>query len=61
MFLPLQVRYFNDYADKLKLQIKYNTSVRNISSIEVDDDGQKIFEMSDSDGNLYRCNVTIVR
>ncbi|EDV20868.1 uncharacterized protein TRIADDRAFT_64282 [Trichoplax adhaerens] len=54
------VTYFNDYADKLKLRIKYNTEVSNISEIKEANSTQNVFEMNDSEGNLYRCNVTIV-
>ncbi|XP_022095421.1 FAD-dependent oxidoreductase domain-containing protein 2-like [Acanthaster planci] len=50
------VRYLNDYARKLQLNIKYNTNVQNISRSA----NNGTFTFQDQDGYGYSCRILIL-
>ncbi|CAB3988191.1 FAD-dependent oxidoreductase domain-containing 2-like [Paramuricea clavata] len=50
------VKYLNDFANKLKLKISYNTEIKSISKQLVNNS----FLLEDQHGNWYTCNDLIV-
>ncbi|XP_071943865.1 FAD-dependent oxidoreductase domain-containing protein 2-like [Antedon mediterranea] len=53
------VKYLNDYATKLQLNIQYNTRIRNIRKKTISE-GLDVFLMDDQNGKTYSCQVMIM-
>ena len=51
----LQVRYLQDYAYELELNIQYNTEIT-----EVDRPVARPFHLKDQNGVIYRCDIVVV-
>ncbi|CAH3185055.1 unnamed protein product, partial [Porites evermanni] len=52
------VRYLNDYATKLKLQVQYNTNIKLVSRNGEGDDA--LFHLTDQNGTMYTCKNVIM-
>ena len=54
---PTQVKYLQDYANKLELNIQYETEIVDVSRFV---DGGKNFHLTDQSNTIHRCKVVIV-
>ncbi len=52
------VEYLQDFADKLKLNIAYNTRVKKISKTK--QDGAQFFILETQDGNTYQADCVLM-
>ena len=55
---PSQVKYLQDFASKLELNIQYETEIVDISRYV---DGGRNFHLTDHRNNVHQCKVVIVR
>jgi len=51
------VQYFQDFANNLGLNIKYQTEIVDVSREE----GNKNFQLKDQNGTVYSCRTLVVR
>ena len=60
-YLP-QVIYLQDFADKLGLNIRYNSEIVSVAQEKDGSDSKaKIFILKDRNDTLYRCEIMITR
>ncbi len=52
------VEYLQDFANKLKLNIKYNTKVKRISKTK--QDGSQLFSLETEDGDTYEADCILM-
>ena len=52
----VQVQYFSDFANKMKLNIQYHTEI-----VDVSREGMGDFKLKDQNGTSYYCQIVVVR
>ena len=55
MLFPPQIKYLQDFASKLDLNIEYETEIVDVSRVVAG------FLLADNRNNVHRCRVLIVR
>ena len=58
-FICLQAIYLQDYAEKLGLNICFNSEI--VSIARERKDGAKIFVLKDRNDTSYRCEILVMR
>ena len=53
--------YLQDFADKLGLNIHYNSEIISIAREKDSGDKADIFMLKDQNDTLYRCEILIIR
>ena len=55
LYFPPQIKYLQDFASKLQLNIQYETEIVDVSRVVAG------FLLTDNRSNVHRCKVLIVR
>ena len=57
-YLLTQVRYLQDYAQRLDLNVQLNTEIVQVDRLQ---DQSEAFHLRDQNGTSYFCSILIVR